>query len=56
MLSALERLLLYSGMNNSLDEIFAHYDDAQLDTLADFLARAAAAGHDATSDLAEAEE
>ncbi|WP_431277530.1 MarR family winged helix-turn-helix transcriptional regulator [Leifsonia poae] len=44
---------LYGGMNDSMDEIFADYDEAQLATLADFLTRAVAAGRVATSDLAE---
>ncbi|MFF1878790.1 MarR family winged helix-turn-helix transcriptional regulator [Leifsonia sp. NPDC058230] len=44
---------LYSGMNDSMDEIFADYDDAQLATLVDFLTRAAEAGRTATTDLSE---
>ncbi|MFF1573084.1 MarR family transcriptional regulator [Leifsonia sp. NPDC058292] len=47
-----ELFQLYSGMNDSMDEIFADYDDAQLATLADFLGRAAAAGRTATDALA----
>jgi DNA-binding MarR family transcriptional regulator len=43
---------LYTGMNDSLDEIIADYDDAQLATLVDFLRRAAAAGSKASTDLA----
>jgi DNA-binding MarR family transcriptional regulator len=49
-----ELFRLYSGMNDSMDEIFADYDDAQLATLADFLTRAAAAGRTATTDLSDA--
>jgi DNA-binding MarR family transcriptional regulator len=49
-----ELFRLYSGMNDSMDEIFADYDDAQLATLADFLTRAAAAGRAATTDLSDA--
>jgi DNA-binding MarR family transcriptional regulator len=45
---------LYSGMNDSMDEIFADYDEAQLATLADFLTRAAVAGRTATTDLSDA--
>jgi DNA-binding MarR family transcriptional regulator len=43
---------LYSGMNTAMDDIFAGYDDAQLDTLADFLRRTTDAGHEATEKLA----
>lgn len=43
---------LLSGMNSSMDEICAGYDEAQLDILADFLRRTIDAGRDATRDLA----
>lgn len=43
---------LYSGMNGSLDEIIADYDEAQLAFLADFLRRSIDAGRDATETLA----
>jgi DNA-binding MarR family transcriptional regulator len=43
---------LYSGMNAAMDEICAGYDEAQLETIADFLRRTAAAGRDATDELA----
>lgn len=42
---------LYGGMNASMDEIFAGYDEAQLELLADFLRRTAHAGRDATDEL-----
>ncbi|MBV1854837.1 MarR family transcriptional regulator [Catellatospora tritici] len=44
---------LYAGMNASLDEICAGYDEAQLRVIADFLDRANAAGRDATTRLSE---
>ncbi|GHJ47890.1 MarR family transcriptional regulator [Catellatospora sp. TT07R-123] len=47
---------LYAGMNASLDEICAGYDEAQLRTIADFLDRANAAGRDATEELSEADQ
>jgi DNA-binding MarR family transcriptional regulator len=43
---------LYAGMNRSLNEILAGYDDTQLALLADFLNRTAEAGREATDDLA----
>ncbi len=42
---------LYAGMNASMDEICAGYDDAELAVIADFLARATAAGRIATDEL-----
>lgn len=42
---------LYAGMTSALDEICAGYDPEQLDTIADFLRKAAEAGHDATHRL-----
>ncbi len=47
-----ELLRLYGGMNRSLDAICDGYSDAELRVLADFLGRAAAAGHEATEALA----
>jgi DNA-binding MarR family transcriptional regulator len=44
---------LYAGMNSSLDEICAGYGEAELEVLADFLARTSRAGHAATEDLME---
>jgi DNA-binding MarR family transcriptional regulator len=44
---------LYSGMNASLDEICAGYDDAELELLAGFLRRTTEAGQSAAADLAE---
>jgi DNA-binding MarR family transcriptional regulator len=43
---------LYSGMNASLDEICAGYDDAELELLVGFLRRTAEAGQSAAADLA----
>ena len=43
---------LYSGMNASLDEICAGYDDTELELLAGFLRRTTDAGQSAAADLA----
>jgi DNA-binding MarR family transcriptional regulator len=43
---------LYSGMNTSMDQICAGYDDSELELLADFLRRTTNAGRDATDELA----
>jgi len=43
---------LYSGMNASMDTLFAGYTDAQLRLIADFLRRTAEAGQHATNELA----
>jgi DNA-binding MarR family transcriptional regulator len=43
---------LYAGMNSALDKICSEYDEEQLTVIADFLRRSAAAGVDATRDLA----
>ena len=48
-----ELLHLYSGMNTSMDQICADYNDAELQLLADFLRRTATAGRTATDELAE---
>src|SRR5215468_4266775 len=45
---------LYSGMNASLDEICAGYDDAELELVADFLRRTTEAGQSAAAALANA--
>jgi hypothetical protein len=47
-----ELLRLYAGMNHSLEQILGDYTDTELQVLADFLSRTAAAGGDATGDLA----
>ncbi len=47
-----ELVRLYSGMNSSMSEICAAYDDAQLEVIADFLRRTVAAGGSATEKLA----
>jgi DNA-binding MarR family transcriptional regulator len=43
---------LYAGMNTLMDQICAGYTDDELQLLAGFLRRTAAAGHDATEQLA----
>ena len=43
---------LYAGMNNSMAEIISGYDERQLETIADFLARTAEAGRRAIDDIA----
>jgi DNA-binding MarR family transcriptional regulator len=43
---------LYSGMNTLLDDICAGYADTELELVADFLRRTAAAGQAATDELA----
>ena len=47
-----ELLRLYSSMNSSMDEICAHYGDAELSLLADFLRRTTDAARNATDELA----
>jgi DNA-binding MarR family transcriptional regulator len=47
-----EILGLYAGMNQSMDAICAGYPDAELEVIAGFLGRVAAAGRTATADLA----
>jgi DNA-binding MarR family transcriptional regulator len=47
-----ELLRLYAGMNTSMDQICADYNDDQLELLADFLRRTANAGRSATDELA----
>jgi DNA-binding MarR family transcriptional regulator len=43
---------LYSGMNRSINQICAEYQDAELELLADFLRRTTNAGRSATDELA----
>src|SRR4051812_12373485 len=43
----------YRGMNRSVDGIWAGYDPAQLEVIADFLARTTAAGRQATDEFGE---
>jgi DNA-binding MarR family transcriptional regulator len=43
---------LYAGMNSSMDELCAGYDDAELEVIADFLRRTTEAGRAATDELA----
>jgi DNA-binding MarR family transcriptional regulator len=48
-----ELIRLYGGMNGAMDELCAGYTDEQLEVIADFLRKTAAAGHEATEKLAE---
>jgi DNA-binding MarR family transcriptional regulator len=43
---------LYAGMNTSMDEVIAGYDEAELELIAGFLGRTAEAGKAAADDLA----
>jgi DNA-binding MarR family transcriptional regulator len=43
---------LYAGMNTSMDQICAGYDEAELNVIADFLSRTTTAGRGATDELA----
>ena len=45
---------LYAGMNSSMDEICAGFDEAELSVIADFLGRTTNAGRIATDELAGA--
>lgn len=47
-----ELVRLYSGMNTAVDGILDGYSAAELDVIADFVRRTAAAGQGATDDLA----
>jgi DNA-binding MarR family transcriptional regulator len=47
-----ELLELFAGMNSSVDQICADYDDAELERLATFLRRTAGAGRNAAEELA----
>ncbi|HMH58952.1 MAG TPA: MarR family transcriptional regulator [Galbitalea sp.] len=47
-----ELFQLYSGMNAGMDELCAGFDETQLEVIADFLTKAAAAASTATDDLA----
>jgi DNA-binding MarR family transcriptional regulator len=44
---------LYAGMNRSMNQIYAGYDENELEVIADFLERAANAGHRATDELSD---
>ena len=44
---------LYAGMNSSMDEVIAGYDEAELELIAGFLGRTAEAGQAAADDLAQ---
>jgi DNA-binding MarR family transcriptional regulator len=48
-----EMFAVYQGMHTSVDDICADYDAAQLDLIADFLARTTEAGKRATDELGE---
>ncbi|MFX0574771.1 MarR family transcriptional regulator [Nocardia nepalensis] len=44
---------MLAGMNNRMDDLCDRYSEAELDLIADFLRRTAAAGQDATAELAD---
>jgi DNA-binding MarR family transcriptional regulator len=44
-------LALYAGMDSALDGVCAKYSEAELSTIADFLARSAEAGHASTASM-----
>ena len=46
-----ELLGLFAGMNRSMNQICAGYGDAELEVIADFLRRTAAAGEAAAEEL-----
>jgi DNA-binding MarR family transcriptional regulator len=46
-------LRLYAGMNHSMNQIYAGYDESKLEVIADFLERTAKAGKTATDQLSE---
>jgi DNA-binding MarR family transcriptional regulator len=46
-------LRLYAGMNRSMNQIYTGYDERELEVIADFLERTAAAGRSATEGLSE---
>jgi DNA-binding MarR family transcriptional regulator len=46
-------LRLYAGMNRSMNEIYAGYDEGELELIADFLDRTANAGRSATEELSD---
>ncbi len=46
-------LRLYAGMNRSMNQIYAGYDESELELLADFLHRTANAGRSATDELSD---
>jgi DNA-binding MarR family transcriptional regulator len=48
-------LRLYAGMNRSMNEIYAGYDESELELIADFLQRTANAGRSATAELSDKE-
>jgi DNA-binding MarR family transcriptional regulator len=43
----------YAGMNRSMNQIYAGYDERELEVIADFLNRSAAAGQAATDELSD---
>ena len=44
---------LYAGMNRAMNEIYAGYDEGELEVVAGFLQRAAGAGRSATDELSD---
>ncbi|WP_052172849.1 MarR family winged helix-turn-helix transcriptional regulator [Nocardia sp. BMG111209] len=47
-----ELYTMFAGMNHRMDELCRDYSAAELEVIADFLRRTAAAGHDSTEELA----
>ncbi|MGK8508120.1 MarR family transcriptional regulator [Nocardia asiatica] len=44
---------LFAGMNGRMDDLCAGYSDAELELIAEFLRRVAAAGHESAEELAD---
>jgi DNA-binding MarR family transcriptional regulator len=44
---------LYAGMNRSMNQIYAEYDEHELEVIGDFLSRTANAGRNATEQLSD---
>lgn len=44
---------VFSGMNERMDELCAHYSEAELEVIADFLRRTGTAGHESAEELIE---
>jgi hypothetical protein len=43
----------YAGMNRSMNQIYAGYDERELEVIAEFLSRSATAGRAATDELSD---
>lgn len=48
-----ELFRILSGMNGRMDEVCGRYSEAELEVIADFLARTRAAGHESAEELAD---